>query len=559
MIKRINWNYLVIVICLNLVLSGCGGGGGSTTPIDNTKEAQLIDSAIQGVEYITNSGLTGTTTSTGIFKYNPTDTTIVFKVGGLTLADFNLSNLNSDNKLLPTDIFNVNRNDTTNANVNKFLRVVQSLDNDNNPSNGILIDDNTKNLLTTSINVSDTNISTLKTVVENTGKNFRLERESRNHFKTTLVSMGIETIQNPFVTVWETTASDRNITIPTNPDYASDYNYTVDWGDGSIENNITGDITHTYSIDGNHTVKISGNFPAIYFNDDDLIHNRTQQIQIINAWGDINWKSMKESFAGCLNIKFTSKDTPNLSNVTDMSNMFYFALNFNQDISSWDVSNVTNMRSLFHYSKFNQNINSWNVSNVTNMSRMFSQLGDFNQNLSDWNTSNVTTMSGMFSGSGNFNQDISSWDVSNVIDMYSMFQYNRNFNQDISSWDVSKVTAMARMFSGAETFNQDISDWNVSSVTSMSKMFDFAMNFNQDISLWDVSKVTNMYNMFFYSRKFNQNLSSWEVSNVIDMQGMFGQASSLTNQNLSGWNVNKVTNHEQFMLDAGTGNTEPSW
>lgn len=58
--------------------------------------------------------------------------------------------------------------------------------------------------------------------------------------------MGIETIQNPFVTVWETTASDNNITIPTNSNYT--YNYTVDWGDGNIENNITGDITHTYSV-----------------------------------------------------------------------------------------------------------------------------------------------------------------------------------------------------------------------------------------------------------------------------------------------------------------------
>ncbi len=42
------------------------------------------------------------------------------------------------------------------------------------------------------------------------------------------------------------------------------YDYTVDWGDGVIEDNISGDATHTYSNEGNHTIVISGVFPRIY-------------------------------------------------------------------------------------------------------------------------------------------------------------------------------------------------------------------------------------------------------------------------------------------------------
>ena len=53
--------------------------------------------------------------------------------------------------------------------------------------------------------------------------------------------------------------------------------------------------------------------------------------------------------------------------VTDMSYMLQYSY-FNQDISSWDVSNVTNMNGMFEVLlHFNQDISSWDVSNVTNM------------------------------------------------------------------------------------------------------------------------------------------------------------------------------------------------
>ena len=45
---------------------------------------------------------------------------------------------------------------------------------------------------------------------------------------------------------------------------------------------------------------------------------------------------------------------------------------FNQDIGNWDVSNVTDMATMFQGAdSFNQNIGGWDTSNVTNMSLMF--------------------------------------------------------------------------------------------------------------------------------------------------------------------------------------------
>lgn len=77
---------------------------------------------------------------------------------------------------------------------------------------------------------------------------------------------------------------------------------------------------------------------------------------------------------------------------------------------------------------------------ITDMSWIFSEYSTFNQDISSWDVSNVTNMEGMFSGASGFNQDISAWDVSKVINMDKMFSEATSFNQDISSWNVSNVT-----------------------------------------------------------------------------------------------------------------------
>ena len=80
----------------------------------------------------------------------------------------------------------------------------------------------------------------------------------------------------------------------------------------------------------------------------------------------------------------------------------YLFMNFNNvksmDLSNFDTSKVTNMESMFYYTKIdNLNLSSFNTSNVTNMTNMFYGSSNLTSlNLSNFDTSNVTNMSGMF-------------------------------------------------------------------------------------------------------------------------------------------------------------------
>ncbi|TAH28395.1 MAG: BspA family leucine-rich repeat surface protein, partial [Cytophagales bacterium] len=349
----------------------------------------------------------------------------------------------------------------------------------------------------------------------------------------------------PFITTWVTTTT--TITIPTT---GTGYNYSITWenlsnfgvGNGSATG-ITGNYTITGLTNGNlYQISIAGNFPRIFFVNGD---GQAPKLRTVVQWGNIAWTSMASAFNGCSNLTtIPTTEAPNLSNVTDMSNMFAGASQMNSNISNWNVSNITNMSKLFEgATQFNQNIASWNVSNVTNMSSMFSVATAFNQDISGWNVGNVTNMSFMFAGFmtlTNFNQNINSWNVSNVTNMEGMFQRSV-FNQNISGWNVGNVTNMQSMFFNNTLFNQNIGSWNVGNVTNMSSMFSGATNFNQNIGSWNVSNVTNMQSMFFNNTIFNQNIGSWNVGNVTNMSVMFGSTLNF-NQDISTWNVANVTN-----------------
>ena len=381
-----------------------------------------------------------------------------------------------------------------------------------------------------------------------------------------LVTLTIEE-QTPFITRWKTDnpgmSDDNQITIHTASGMT--YNYRVEWGDGSFDENVTGEITHTYASAGEYTVSITGTFPQPFFKATfDATQTDSQKLLSVEQWGNRTWRSMRQAFFDCRNLTINDTESPDLSQVTSMasmfrnadnlsgnigqwdvsgvttmSQMFNGADNFNLDISSWNVSNVTNMDNMFRGTKFNHDISNWDVAKVTNMNAMFQEARVFNQPIGNWNVGNVTTMFAMFREADAFNQPIGNWNVGNVRNMVDMFFGTDVFNADISNWNVSNVTDMGNMFRETGVFNQPIGNWNVANVTSMREMF-FRTPFNQDISQWNTSRVTDMGNMFREARAFNQPIGNWDVANVTTMREMFLFA-DLFNADISSWNVSKVT------------------
>lgn len=279
----------------------------------------------------------------------------------------------------------------------------------------------------------------------------------------------------------------------------------VEWGDGTTTPLQAGATVSGVSKtlpNGTYTFKIHGNAQKLTFNNAYLTE--------IVSFGNyvVPW------------FQFTSATLTKVPDqiprtITSLDAMFRDCPLFNQNINSWDVSNITTLSFLFYgCTAYNQPLNTWNTSNVIEMISTFRFCNFFNQNLNSWDVSKVTSFGDMFDDCYEYNQPMNNWNTANCVRMQDMFEDCRKFNQDISMWNTNKVTWTRYMFTGCWVFNQNLSGWNLSKVTDFTEMFRDARAFNQPIGNWKVGAATLMPGMFRDAKAFNQNLSGWCVSKI---------------------------------------------
>ncbi len=162
-------------------------------------------------------------------------------------------------------------------------------------------------------------------------------------------------------------------------------------------------------------------------------------------------------FAGMENVEVIDVTEIDVSNVTDMSRMFYSCKKLKcLDLHTFDTSKVTSMREMFEYCRGLEEVDtsSFNTANVTNMYYMFFYCDSLkNIDVSGFDTSKVTDMTSMFF----MCKSLSSLDISNfVFNEECKTQYFINGSKII---DLYLPVSWKRAYLGETTGYEDISNW----------------------------------------------------------------------------------------------------
>lgn len=306
----------------------------------------------------------------------------------------------------------------------------------------------------------------------------------------------------------------------------------------------------------------------------------------IENWDTKFITDMTECFSGARNFN-GNITTWNTANVTTMESMFEGALAFNQAIGSWAVSRVESMGKMFKGAVgFNQSLAGWNVTRCSVFAEMFMNATKFNGNIANWSVLTCYDFTGMFQGATSFNSDIAKWAITGATRFSRMFKGATSFNFNIAMWDMSAAIYMDEMFSGATSFNRTLAPWVTSKVTTTFEMFLGATAFNSDGSFaldnWDMSNNSNLtrmfsasgyngpirnwkfgkdatlYEMFLGCKLFNQDVSSWDVSNVIDMSGMFKQTTAFKTT-IDGWKLPNCTEYGSMFAQSNFSGDLTNW
>ena len=219
----------------------------------------------------------------------------------------------------------------------------------------------------------------------------------------------------------------------------------------------------------------------------------------------------------------------NIQNVPTFWNMFWNMTNLCcvDNISNWDVSNVTNMSNMFSNCKKLQFANdlvfsNWNVANVTDMSHMFRnckilfefEMGRTLPNFQGWNIANVTNTTSMFenckelvvlNGFGAVNKD-----ANKLITASNMFRNCKSLNS--FSYSTSSTISFG---------------FNMHNLIDASNMFADCASLNSISIMGDISSLHNASNMFTGCTNLggiNINLDSGSVNNL---SGMFAECTRL--------------------------------
>jgi len=126
------------------LLTGCGGGSSSdTASAANLQTGYFVDALVVNADYdcVADGSMNKTTGPDGSFQCQNM-TQVRFRLGELILGE--IAAVPEDRYVFPQDLVGVPRDNVNDARVTAMAQLLQSLDTDGNPANGITIAQNEK-------------------------------------------------------------------------------------------------------------------------------------------------------------------------------------------------------------------------------------------------------------------------------------------------------------------------------------------------------------------------------------------------------------------------------
>ena len=251
---------LILGLCAGLV--ACGGGSSSSSNNDstNTQTGVFLDSSVVNIGYRTET-LEGVTNSLGEYDYVEGETVTFF------IGDLELPPVTAAGTVTPLDL--AGSDDTSNSTVVNIIRLLQTLDEDGNPDNGITITETAKSAATQvdlELSITDFESSSAVTnLVANSGSsNFVLisQNDAIAHFEDTLVDEGLV---DDFSFDAATLAGVYEVVGTNSDDFAGTHQYTFN-ENGSVDivyEDGTAD-TESWSVNSGGQLVFSGTIADVF-------------------------------------------------------------------------------------------------------------------------------------------------------------------------------------------------------------------------------------------------------------------------------------------------------
>ena len=230
---------------------------------------------------------------------------------------------------------------------------------------------------------------------------------------------------NDMVLVMATTTPAETITIPCHN--VGIFDASIDWGDGSTSD-ITAyndaDLAHVYAAIADHTIRISGTFPNIYFNS---VGDKLKLKKVLQL-GSTGLTRLDNAFRGCSNMTEFLGGVVDTSAVTTMVQTFRDCTGLTTpDVSGFDTSAVDTMFRMWLdcTGVTTLNVSGFDVSSVTNMTQMFVRCTSLTDAAIDgWNIEAVANFTNFMLGvtlpTARYDATLIAWDAQNPVDGLSI-------------------------------------------------------------------------------------------------------------------------------------------